>query len=208
MKKPIFPIDDFLYYLEPPFVCVRLSDLYNAPLFALSTGCGSCMEYSLVYREIAHAAGLTVRSIHARGEDHNWDEVLINGTWVIVDSINRKFDVEPEKIRPCRGSICANFSYVFGVYPNGTTVNLTHRYANISTLVITVTDREGRPIKGAKVLLFSNNLRMAFPDRYSFSLYTSLYGITDDKGRVALNIYYSSTSRSGRIPSQILSGVP
>lgn len=53
-------------------------------MWILASRCGACIEYSLLYRGLAVASNLTVRSVHNPGEDHNWDEVLINGSWVIV----------------------------------------------------------------------------------------------------------------------------
>jgi len=51
-----------------------------------------------------------------------------------------------------------NVSYVYGVYPNGTIIDLTERYTNVSLLKISVVDENNDPIEGAILRFDSFNL--------------------------------------------------
>ena len=149
-------VDNRIVFLNrPPYICIRLiGDKY--PLWVLATRCGACMEYSLLYRELAYAANLTVRSVHNPGEDHNWDEVYINGKWIIVDPSLGKFNVSPSYYEIYRG---LNVSYVYAQYPNGTVVDITERYTNTSTVKIKAV-YDNAPMAQAKVEIFSLNLKV------------------------------------------------
>jgi len=70
--------------------CVRLVER-EPPLWVLTSRCGACEELSVLFREMANVAGLSVRSVICHGIDHLWDEVLIEGKWVIVDPANVVF---------------------------------------------------------------------------------------------------------------------
>ncbi len=149
-------IDNYIVFISrSPFICLRLM-FREYPLWFLSSRCGACMEYSLLFREMANAANLTVRSVHNPGEDHNWDEVLINGEWIIVDTGWPIFNPSPSFYEVRRG---LNVSYVYGVYPNGTLVDLTERYTNTGQLKIVVIDVNNKPIKNANIEFYSFNLK-------------------------------------------------
>jgi len=106
-------IDNYIVFIpKPPFICLRLVG-EEYPLWFLSSRCGACMEYSLLFREMANAANLTVRSVHNPGEDHNWDEVLINGEWIIVDAGWPILNPSSSFYEVGRG---LNVSYVYGMY--------------------------------------------------------------------------------------------
>ena len=156
-----YNIDHYIYFIsKPPFVCLRLGNK-NYPLWVLTSKCGACEEYSLLFREIANMANLTVRSIHNPGEDHNWDEVLVNGSWIIVDPGWPIFNPPPsfyEMNRSINGSNGLNVSYVYGVYPNGTIIDLTERYTNVSLLKISVVDENNNPLEGVILRFDSFNL--------------------------------------------------
>jgi len=149
-----YKIDNYIVFLlRPPFMCLRLTG-EKYPLWVLFSKCGACMEYSLLFREIANSANLTV-SVHNPGEDHNWDEVLINGEWIIVDSSLPVFNPTPDFYEVKRN---LNVSYVYGEYPNGTIVNLTERYTNTSLVKILVLDEDNKPIEFANIQFYSFNL--------------------------------------------------
>jgi len=156
-----YNIDHYIYFIsKPPFVCLRLGNK-NYPLWVLTSKCGACEEYSLLFREIANMANLTVRSIHNPGEDHNWDEVLVNGSWIIVDPGWPIFNPPPsfyEMNRSINGSNGLNMSYVYGVYPNGTIIDLTERYTNVSSIKISVVDENNNPVENAILRFDSFNL--------------------------------------------------
>ncbi|MEM2742191.1 MAG: transglutaminase-like domain-containing protein [Nitrososphaeria archaeon] len=150
-----YKIDNYIVFLfKPPFVCLRLTG-EKYPLWVLFSRCGACMEYALLYREIANAANLTVRSVHNPGEDHNWDEVLVGDKWMIVDASWPIFDPSPSFYEVSRG---LNVSYVYAQYPNGSIIDLTKRYTNTSLVRIIVLNKNNCPIENAIVKFYSLNL--------------------------------------------------
>ena len=50
-----------------------------------------------------------------------------------------------------------NRSYMFALYPNGTTEDVTYQYTNFSNLTIMVVDENKIPITNASINVFSNN---------------------------------------------------
>ncbi len=142
-------------YEEPPHICIRLIG-HEYPLWVLTSRCGACEEYALLYMEMASEAGLKVRSIHDHGENHNWDEVLINGKWIIVDPSRHKFNESLSYYERGRG---LNVSYVFALYPNGSTEDVTRRYTNVGTVHVKVIDANGKNIRGATIEVISNNYK-------------------------------------------------
>ncbi|MEM1582838.1 MAG: transglutaminase domain-containing protein [Candidatus Bathyarchaeia archaeon] len=150
-----YKIDNYIVFLlKPPFICLRLTG-EDYPLWVLYTRCGACMEYALLYREIAYAANLTVRSVHNPGEDHNWDEVLIGDKWIIVDASWPIFDPSPNFYEVSRG---LNVSFVYAQYPNSNIIDLTERYTNTSLVRVVVLDRNNNLIENATVKFCSLNL--------------------------------------------------
>ena len=161
-NKLLLKIYPLHIYSEHPWICIRLIGTKN-PLWVLTSRCGACMEYSLLFREMANAANLTVRSIHNPGEDHNWDEVYIDGKWIIVDPtrvdllFNKTgFNLSSRDYEEGRN---LNISYVYAEYPNGAIEDVTYRYTNLSNLKIITTDERGKRISNVTVFIFSNNLK-------------------------------------------------
>ena len=150
-----YVIDNYIVLIpKPPFICLRLIG-NKYPYWFLFSRCGACMEYSLLYREMAYIANLTVRSVHNPGEDHNWDEVLINGKWIIVDPSWPLFNPSPSFYEMKRN---LNISYVYAEYPNGTLVDITSKYTNTSVVKIVVTEND-KPVKNVKIEFYSLNYR-------------------------------------------------
>lgn len=150
-----YKIDNYIVFLsKPPFICLR-SLGEDRPLWFLFSRCGACMEYSLLYRELTSAANLTVRSVHNPGEDHNWDEVLVDGKWIIVDPGWPVFNPSPTFYEVKRH---VNVSYVYARYPNGSIVDVTDRYTNTSLIRIRVTYPNGKPVENASLEFYSLNL--------------------------------------------------
>ena len=108
---------------------------------------------------MADFANLTVRSVHNHGENHNWDEVLIEGKWVIVDPSMHLFNPSPsfyDKNRTINGKV-VNLSYAFALYPNGSIEDITARYTNISYLTVFTYNENMNPIPNVSVFVLSNN---------------------------------------------------
>jgi hypothetical protein len=70
-------------FSEPPYFCVRSWD--DSPLWIFNARCGMCGEYSILFMEMAKRANLTVRRVTCAAENHEWDEVIINNTLLIID---------------------------------------------------------------------------------------------------------------------------
>ena len=172
--------------INQPYICIRINDQEN-PEWILKSRCGACGEYSMFFMEIADKANLKVRSIHDKGYDHNWDEVLIDGKWIIVDpSIvdlennetgfnisNRYYDQNWDRL---------GMSYVYALYPNKTTEDVTYRYTNLTNLTLTTTDENGKTIPNVDLILLSNN----HPRRKNID--TTLQYTTDSEGKCTIKV--------------------
>lgn len=154
----LFKIYPLHVYTDKPYLCMRLIGHEN-PLWVLKSRCGACDEYAMFFMEMTNAANLTVRSIHNHGEDHNWDEVLINGKWIVVDPsiVRLKNNQSGFNVSHRSFEQGINRSYMFALYPNGTTEDVTYQYTNFSNLTIMVVDENKIPITNASINVFSNN---------------------------------------------------
>lgn len=183
-KKLLLEMYPLHIFLEKPYFCIRIIQ-HKYPLWILTSHCGACGEYSLLFREMANAANLNVRSIHNPGEDHNWDEVLIDGKWIIVDPTrvnllhnSTGFNYSAFDYEIGRG---LNISYVFAEYPNGNEEDISYRYTNLSRITFTLIDRRGSFISNAVIYAISNNLK-------NIQIDTMLNCTTNEKGQCSLTI--------------------
>jgi len=185
------PTKNILFYIYPlyvtfkkPYFCIRIIE-HKYPLWTLTSKCGRCAEFSLLFREMANASNLTVRSIHNPGEDHNWDEVLIDGKWVVIDPTRVNllrndfgFNYSTHEYESGRN---LNISYVFAEYPNGRRKDVSNRYTNLSSITFTLIDQKGNFISNAVIQVISNNLKNKYKN-------TELNCTTNDKGQCSLSI--------------------
>ena len=168
------------------FFCMR-TGMREPPLWVLTSRCGACEEHSLLFREMANAINLTTRSVLCHEMDHLWDEVLINGSWVIVDPANviaeenmSGFNLSVESFQQHFPS-SKNVSYVFAEYSNGSTEDVTSRYNNrLVTINISTVDQDMNPIPSTKVTVFSNNRYQKQDIELDFT--------TDEKGQYQLTV--------------------
>lgn len=171
-------------YMNKPYFCIRL-DGHNNSKWILKSRCGACEEYSMFFMQIADLSNLTVRSIHDRGYDHNWDEVLINGEWIVVDSSIVNLEDNQTGFNISQGYYDNNWgrlgvTYVYAIYPNGTIEDVTYRYTNLSNLTIITFDEAKNPIPNVNVRILSNNNRK--------NVDTDLILITNSEGKINLKI--------------------
>jgi len=170
-------------YSCPPYIGVRSFNDKDS-LWILTTQFGHCGEYALIFRDIAEDAGLKVRLVKCSGEDHVWNEVLINGEWVIVDTTavhlpnrtgyNLSSDFMEKKVAGDLNSSVGNISYISGEYSNGTKVDITYRYSNVTRVNVQVIDSNGNPLSNVGIWIISNN-RLISRD-------TNLKNYTNDDG--------------------------
>jgi hypothetical protein len=172
-------------YTSKPYICIRLIGHEN-PLWVLKSRCGACEEYAMFFMEMANATNLTVRSIHNHGENHNWDEILINGKWIVVDPVQVKLNDNKTGFnisqRFYEEDWSLNRSYIFALYPNGTTEDVTYRYTNVSNLtIITIGENKMTAPNVSIRILSDNNPKKKASD-------TEINSITDSEGRCEIKI--------------------
>lgn len=173
-------------YISQPYICIRIDDQEN-PEWILKSRCGACGEYSMFFMEIADKADLTVRSIHDKGYDHSWDEVLIDGEWIIVDPSIVDLENNETGSNISQRYYDTNWgrlgiSYVYAFYPNKTTEDVTYRYTNLTNLTLITTDENGKPISNVNLILLSNN----HPRRKNVD--TTLHYTTDSEGECTIKV--------------------
>lgn len=158
-NKLIWSLDHLNFLSDEPYLCLRtFGD--NDPLWILTSRCGSCGEYSNLFMEMANHAGLKVRRVHAPGEDHIWNEVFLNNSWIAVDPTNVFLPTN-------NGFVNTNFmeengtniSYIYANYPNNNSIeDITYRYTNLTKIIVKTLDENGNPISNVKIKILSNNL--------------------------------------------------
>ncbi|PNX49790.1 MAG: hypothetical protein BV457_00470 [Thermoplasmata archaeon M9B1D] len=163
-------------YLGEPYIGIRTFNDKDS-LWILTSRYGHCGEYALIFRDMADEAGLTVRRARCFGEDHEWNEVLINGTWIVIDATrvgtakDNGYNVSPKfmekKVAGNRGTTEGNVSYVIAEYLNGTIVDITSRYTKIVNISIAAQDENGNTLSNVKIKIKSNNRYSAYDTRLS-----------------------------------------
>jgi len=168
-------------------ICAR-TFYRQPPLWVLTTRCGACEEHSVLFREMANAAGLTVRSVICDEIDHVWGEVLINDTWVIVDPANVIFsrnmsgyNLSSNSFERGHAGRTRNLSYVYAEYPDWRREDIAYRYTNLSQINITAVDENLNPIPCAEISVISYN-------KFIGGANTGLTFKTDENGKYRLNI--------------------
>lgn len=145
-----------IYSIEP-YICFRnFND--DDSLWILTTRYGRCGEFSLIFRDMARDADLTVRRVRCSGENHDWNEVLIDDDWVIVDAtaVNLPNNNGIQDRGFMERKAGGNVSYVYA-YPNDVWEDITYRYSNTTNITIFVKDIEGNPMSNAMIKILSNN---------------------------------------------------
>jgi hypothetical protein len=165
-------------YLGEPYIGIRTFNDKDS-LWILTSRYGHCGEYALIFRDMADAAGLSVRRIRCFGEDHEWNEVIINGTWMIIDATrvgsakdngyNVSVSFMENKVAGDRRTPEGNVSYVIAEYLNGTTVDVTDRYTDVVNISILAIDEKGNTIPDVKIKVKSNNRYTAWNTRLNLT---------------------------------------
>jgi hypothetical protein len=58
---------------------------HNDPYFIIFYKTGACMESATIFNFIANKSGFESRTVGTKAEDHQWNEIKIENTWVHVD---------------------------------------------------------------------------------------------------------------------------
>lgn len=145
-----------IYSIEP-YICFRTFNDDDS-LWILTTRYGRCGEFSLIFRDMAREAGLTVRRVRCSGENHDWNEVLIDDDWIIVDAtaVNLPNHNGLQDRGFMERKAGGNVSYIYA-YPNDVLEDITYRYSNTTNITIFVKDIEENPISNAMIKILSNN---------------------------------------------------
>jgi hypothetical protein len=152
---PKVKVNDTFYLCALPIV-----SSFKDPLWGLYSRCGPCGVQSMLFRTLADDVGIPVRSIHAMGEDHSWDEVYVNDEWRVVDYGNTVGQLDKGFYERVGGNGSdgwgKQFSYVFAEYPNGTRMDVTPMYTETSNLTV-VARYNGISLKDIQIMVLSNN---------------------------------------------------
>lgn len=165
----------------------------SSPLATIKTAYGRCGEESTLLVAALRSVGIPARQVYTprwahTDSNHAWVEAWIDGEWFFLGAC------EPEPVLnlawfnapASRGMLM--HTNVFGRYdgpeeavrqtPNFTEINVIEHYAPVSASVdVTVVDKDGAPVEGAKV-----NYKI-----YNYSEFNSVaYKITDAHGKAAL----------------------
>ena len=174
-------------------VCYRSTDGRTiSALGAQRSGFGRCGEESTFAVNALRAAGIPARQVYTprwahTDDNHAWVEAWADGHWYFFGAC------EPEPVLnlgwfnspASRGMLM--HTKVFGRYngpeeimletPNYTEINVTENYAPIAKALVTVKDRNGQPVTGARVEFKVYNYA---------EFYTVATKYTDASGQVSL----------------------
>jgi hypothetical protein len=147
---------------------------------------GACEETATLFAEMANASGFQCRKVHAPGENHVWNEVLINGSWKRADAT-----LEPP-------SNYDNFSFYES--PEGWNWKLSKVYSNVDGRILDRSDdytgsgtlnvfvKEGdKPLENVEVIIKSHFRMEHEPDKYKAPIkVTTIY--PDANGTCTINL--------------------
>ncbi len=134
------PFIPFIRYKGSNFKICQRTDKDNDPSWIFFSKCGACGESAMLYAELVSAIGLKSRVIKNPGEDHSWDEVLINNTWIVMDPSWNATNVPRSYYGEAK-----NLSYVF-YEENGRITDITREYTNkTGVLIIKIPEKYKNP---------------------------------------------------------------
>ncbi|HEC92930.1 MAG TPA: transglutaminase domain-containing protein, partial [Candidatus Atribacteria bacterium] len=188
--------NEWYIFSEEPYFGVRTSR-YD-PEWIFARRCGRCGEYATLFTKLAYIAGLDVRKVVCKGEDHEWNEVKINNRQIVVDptavnlpkktgfDLPRNFMEEKIKgdLKKSKGIVLkkGNVSYVYAIYPNATKdkIDITYRYTNLTNVTVITIDSNCQPMANVTIYVLSHNRLI--------TRYTGLKGITNNTGKHTFTI--------------------
>jgi hypothetical protein len=118
----------------------------------LLDGVGRCGEMAMATSTFLNELGVNARVVSLPGEDHEFVEVSLNGTWMVVDPGYYGSQILTREQRASdRVKEMGAISYVIA-YVNSSFIELTQEYVPTDTIIIRVTDN-GEPLANAQVYL-------------------------------------------------------
>lgn len=138
----------------------------SAPLASVRTAYGRCGEESTFAVSAFRAMGIPARQVYTprwahTDDNHAWVEVWVDGKWHFLGACEPEpvLDLAWFNAPASRGMLM--HTKVFGHYhgpeevmettDNYTEINVIDNYADTATTTVTVTDSNGKPVKGALV---------------------------------------------------------
>jgi len=135
-----FPFIPFIRFKGFDFKICQRTDKDKDPSWVFFSKCGACGESAMLYGELVRAIGLKARVIKNPGEDHSWNEVLINNSWVVMDASWNATNVPRSYYGQAK-----NLSYVF-YEENGEKIDITKEYTNkTGVLIIKLPEKYNNP---------------------------------------------------------------
>jgi len=143
----------------------------------LFVGVGGCGELASITEKLLLDMGISARKVGFVGENHEFLEININGSWMVVDPGYGHNLISREQRGSLRLKEIGGLSYVIAYTDNGI-IELTDSYVPTDTIIIRVTIN-GEPVANAKVILKHTfmGLEQSLPEYY-----------TDTNGTVILHL--------------------
>jgi hypothetical protein len=148
----------------------------------LLVGTGACYEAAMASSTLLNDAGFEARVIALPGEDHDFTEVKINETWMVIDpGYGYSTPVSRAERANARLDEMGAISYVIA-YTSSNFTELTSLYVPTDTITIKVTS-EGEPLPNAEVYLTHEflNRTLRLPS-------LGMFFITNATGEVTLHM--------------------
>lgn len=163
---------------------------------------GNCGEMQDALAAAGRTALLPITSVFTLAEDHVWDEFYLNDDWheYQVDLGHGSTHIDdPSTGYDRQHGGRKDLSSVMEWRSDGKVRTVTSRYSNVCSLYVRVLDQAGRPVDGARVLLYSE---------YCYGgLSISCWGFTNQEGKCDFelgelrNFYIHINSPIGDYPS-------
>ncbi|HUJ84743.1 MAG TPA: transglutaminase domain-containing protein [Candidatus Acidoferrales bacterium] len=166
----------------------------------LLCGDGACGEAAMSMVTYLRALGFNAMEVGFPGEDHEFVEVEMNGTWLVVDPGYNMTLVPIAARAEARVQEAGTISYVAAYTADGFT-ELTQQYVNTDTIVVRVT-QYGEPVADASVtfvhtLVTDGNARSMELPGNGFSFHTDINGtVTIRLGKIGANVYQGSFTQT------------
>ena len=168
--------NNYFIYSKYPYFCARQNeDFEDWVLWIFHSRCGKCGEYGELFSAMANLSDLVVRKVQTEGEDHVWNEVLIDNEWITVDATavnyfegNTGFNLDKSFMETKVGNDYkrideledrANVSYVYATYPDKPDFkeDITKNYTHIINITVFTIDSDDNPIDNVSVSIISHN---------------------------------------------------
>ena len=115
-------------------------------------GVGACGEMAMSASTFLNKLGLNARVVSLSGEDHEFVEVNITGTWMVVDPGYYQSQILTREQRAGdRVREMGAISYVIA-YVNSSFIELTQEYVSTDTIIIRITNNS-QPVTNTQVYL-------------------------------------------------------